>query len=667
MCGIVGLFDTAASTNGPELERLASSMADTLRHRGPDDAGTWTAPECGIAFGHRRLSVVDLSDAGHQPMRSATGRYVITFNGEIYNYPDLRRDLIRRGHAFRGDSDTEVMLAAIEEWGVHGAVPRFNGMFAFGLWDRDDRLLHLVRDRFGEKPIYYGWAGAIFVFGSELKSLVAFPGLDRRLDHEAIALYLRHTHFPAPLTVFRSVRKAMPGSITTVAATAAAMEPESVSYWSLREAARRASRTLLWLDQEAIDTLDHLLRDSVRMRMVADVPLGAFLSGGVDSSTIVAMMQDQSAVPVRTFTIGFLEENYNEAVHAKEVASHLGTDHTELYVSPTEALDIIPALPGMYDEPFADSSQIPTHLVSALARRSVTVALSGDAGDELFGGYTHYHRGSRLWSSLRHVPPGLRSASGAALQAVPDAAVRIGQRVAAAVWPNGPLGRADIRLRVERLAAMLQSSNPEGMYRVFVSSSVEPITFLIEGREPKTILTDPNRWITAPTVLERMMFLDTMTYLPDAILVKLDRASMAVSLETRVPLLDHRIAEFAWRLPPRMKVNGEVSKWVLRRVLDRYVPRSLVDREKMGFGVPVGEWIRGPLLEWAEGLLDERRMLEQYIFDVPRVRARWIEHRSGSRDWSSFLWSVLMFQAWLEGVGSASPAPSPTPLVASRR
>jgi len=650
MCGICGFLDPRGGTTRDELSDTVGGMAACVRHRGPDDGGAWVDEEAGVALGHRRLSIVDLSPLGHQPMQSGGGRYVVAFNGEIYNFPALRRELEGRGHRFRGHSDTEVLLAAVEEWGVEAALRRFVGMFAFALWDRAERALFLCRDRMGEKPLYYGWSGGVFLFGSELKALRAHPRWRGEVDRDALALYLRHVYVPGPYSIYRGIRKLQPGNFLRVTADETA-PAEPTEYWSLREAAAAgAADPFTGSDAEAVDALDARLRDAVAQQMVADVPLGAFLSGGIDSSTVVALMQAQSATPVRTFSIGVHDRDYDEAEHARAVAAHLGTDHTELYVTSEDALGVIPRLATMYDEPFADSSQIPTFLVAQMARRDVTVSLSGDGGDELFGGYNRYFVGRRVWNRVRGVPRPLRRAMAGGLAAVPPRGWDALNGVLPARLRQPQLGN-----RLHKLGHVLAAGRPEAIYERLVSEWTSPNDVVRGGREPLTQVTDPARRAPRDDFTERMMYLDALTYLPDDILVKVDRAAMAVSLETRVPFLDHRVVELAWRLPLGMKVRGTQGKWILRQVLDRYVPRELIERPKMGFGIPIQSWLRGPLRDWAEALLDERRLRDEGFFHPAPIRARWREHLAGSAEWQHSLWSVLMFQAWREHAEGAGP------------
>jgi asparagine synthase (glutamine-hydrolysing) len=646
MCGIAGFW----SPGGLDESAIAvlGKMTSAIRHRGPDDAGCWSDSRLGIALGHRRLSVIDLSPEGRQPMTSASGRYVIIFNGEIYNFVDLRRHLEAEAVRFRGHSDTEVMLAAIERDGILKATQRFAGMFGFALFDRRENLLHLVRDRLGEKPLYHGRAGDVLLFGSELKALRAHPAWRGEVDRNALALFLRHNYVPAPYSIYKGIRKVMPGTIATFNLNAPVAEPTEQMYWSARNAVEAGVHAVASAsDAEVLDELDAILRQTVRREMISDVPLGAFLSGGVDSSLIVALMQHESARPVRTFTIGFQEPEYNEAGHAKAVAQHLKTDHTELYVTPAEALAVVPRLPHLYDEPFADSSQIPTFLVSELARRHVTVSLSGDGGDELFGGYDRYFLAQRVWSLLTLIPVAGRRVIAKGIRSVSPGRwdlmlgmVGLTSRPRAARRITGD--------RLHKVAVILSTETQEGIYHDFVSHWREPASVTLGATEPPTPLTDPLQQLPLDGLLSRMMYLDLITYLPDDILVKVDRASMGVSLESRAPFLDHSVVEFAWRMPAHMRVKEGRGKWPLRQLLDRYVPRALVDRPKMGFGVPIDHWLRGSLKEWAAALIDPSRLKREGFFDPKPIAQKWREHQDRSQNWHYLLWDVLMFQSWLE-------------------
>jgi asparagine synthase (glutamine-hydrolysing) len=666
MCGIAGYLALETTLHLDEARAVAGAMTNALTHRGPDDTGCWVDAAAGIALGHRRLSILDLSPEGRQPMLSASGRYVVAFNGEIYNFQALRAELDKADDGaglWRGHSDTEVMLAAFECWGVEAALGKFIGMFAFALWDRRDRLLYLGRDRLGEKPLYYGWVHGALTFASELKALRAYPGWRGEIDRDALALFMRHDYIPAPYSIYRDIYKLPPGTLLALSAdTARRKRPFSprpatradatlcrpLYYWSIKDVAESGTRSSFTVStDEAVSQLDTLLRTSVAQQMVADVPLGAFLSGGIDSTTVVALMQAQSERPVKTFTIGFNEPGYNEAEHAKAVARHLGTEHTELYVTPDQAQAVIPRLPDLYDEPFADSSQIPTFLVAQLARRHVTVALSGDGGDELFGGYNRYFWGRNLWRRFGWMPRGMR---GAAASGMTWLSPQSWDRVFSGLGPllPSPLRQPQAGSKLHKLAGIIRVRDPEELYLGLVSHWADPAAVVKGAREPPTALSDPDHRVDLADFTDRMMYLDTVTYLPDDILVKVDRAAMGVSLETRVPLLDHRVVEFAWRVPLSMKIRDGQGKWLLRQVLYRYVPQALMERPKMGFGVPIDSWLRGPLREWAEELLGEARLRQEGYFEPAPIRRLWREHLSGERDWQYHLWDVLMFQAWLE-------------------
>jgi asparagine synthase (glutamine-hydrolysing) len=645
MCGFSGfLMAWSGGLSVEESRDRLQWMGDAIFHRGPDSEGYWVESNAGIGLVHRRLSIVDLSPAGAQPMTSNSGRYVLAFNGEIYNHSGLRKSLAFSGAAssWRGNSDTETLLACFEEWGLEETLQRAIGMFAFAVWDRELRMLTLARDRIGEKPLYYGWQGngrqAAFLFGSELIALRRHPSFCADINRDSLALYMRHNCIGGPHSIYSGIQKLPPGHWLTV--SAAAPEPKLHMWWSGAAVAKQGrAQPFTGTPEMAVNALEVLLHDAVGQQMMADVPLGAFLSGGIDSSTVVALMQAQSSRPVRTFSIGFHEEGYNEAEHAKTVARHLGTDHTELYVTAQQALDVIPKLPSLYSEPFADSSQIPTFLVSQLARQHVSVALSGDAGDELFCGYNRYQMTAGLWSKLSRIPRPLRQMAAGMITAVPPAAWdKLGS-----VLPMSRVGD-----KLHKGAAVLGSRSVADLYRGMVSHWADPASVVLGATEPASVLTGAAPNLQGLNDVERMMALDMLSYLPDDILAKVDRAAMGVSLETRVPFLDHRVVEFAWSLPLHYKLRNGVTKWPLRQVLYRHVPRELIERPKMGFGVPIDQWLRGPLRDWAESLLSESRLRQEGFFDPAPIRHKWAEHLSGQRNWQYHLWDVLMFQAWLE-------------------
>lgn len=657
MCGVAGFFHCGGSMAEGELRADLEAMSRTIEHRGPDDGGYWCDPPRGIFLAHRRLSIIDLTEQGAQPMVSAGGRYVISYNGEIYNFRELRDRLLKLGVPFRGDSDTEVLVNGIENWGVEKTLQLIKGMFAFVAWDRENRQLVLARDRAGEKPLYYGWVGNRFVFASELKAIRAMRGFCNPIARESVASFMRLSYVPCPHSIYVGIYKLPPGAMLEVAAEELRKESPATApssdvpgkvllYWNSEAVYERLQNTYRNSDREAVDELDRLVRRSVTGQMISDVPLGALLSGGIDSSTIVAVMQSLSSRPVRTFTIGFNEREFNEAAHARRIAGYLGTDHTELYVGPREALDVVPDLASIYDEPFADSSQIPTYLVAKLARSSVTVALSGDGGDELFGGYTRYMWAERIWKNIRRMPSPLRRLAAAGLRSVSrDAWMRL-YRAAEPLVPR-IVRQRNAGEKIHALAGLLSEDNRESIYRHIVSHWRPEDALVLGGNELCTIVTDSNLWPRLEQFTQRMMAVDFASYLPDDILVKVDRASMRVSLETRVPLLDRDIVEFAAGLPIEYLVRDGQGKWILRQVLERYVPQELFDRPKMGFGVPVGEWLNGPLREWAEDLLDDGLLRRQGYLDPEVVRGKWLSHKRGDGNWQYHLWDVLMFQAWL--------------------
>lgn len=651
MCGIAGYWNHNQSDRN-----LGRRMADAITTRGPDDQGVWGSPEDGITLAHRRLSILDLSPAGHQPMESRCKRYVMVFNGEIYNHLALRNSLEQDDTPMRwnGHSDTETLLACFAAWGVHHTLKRALGMFAIALWDRQTRTLSLARDRLGEKPIYWGWHRETLLFGSDLKALRKHPHFDAEIDRGALALLLRHSYIPAPHSIYKGIQKLLPGHLVSIPlrgdigrSQAAIPQP----YWSFNQVLERGlAKPFSGDDDSAVDALESALARSIRDQMVADVPLGAFLSGGVDSSTIVALMQAQSNRPIMTFTIGFREGGYNEAVHAKAVARHLGTDHQELYVSSKDAIDVVPNISDIYSEPFGDSSQIPTFLLSRMAKNHVTVALSGDGGDELFGGYNRYLAASTLWRPAQKLPPFARRLAAGGLTLLNPAQ-----------WDQ-LFGRLDPVLpkqwriaipgeKARKLADILSLNGDAAFYKQLTSQWTDPGSVVIGAHEPDTLISTARKWPRTDSLEHTMMAIDSQTYLAEDILTKVDRAAMAVSLETRIPMLDARVVELAWQLPLHMKIRNRQGKWVLRKVLDRYVPRELIERPKMGFGIPLDSWLRGPLREWAESLIAEERLQREGYFYPEPIRSMWREHLSGTHNWQYHLWNVLMFQAWLDRAG----------------
>jgi asparagine synthase (glutamine-hydrolysing) len=650
MCGLTGFWQPRKFT-AEAAKAVAEKMAGRVAHRGPDDAGVWVDESVGIALAHRRLSILDLSTAGHQPMQSACGRFVLAFNGEIYNHLAMRRELegldcsgLLALTKWRGYSDTETLLAGFAAWGIQATLKKTVGMFAIALWDKVERRLSLARDRMGEKPLFYGWVHGAFVFGSELKALRAYPGFDNPVSRDALALYLQHCAVPAPYSIYQDIFKLEPGCVLSLSSSDLAGKMVQIQpYWRFTDAVRKGLASPIQSETEAVAALDAALREAVALQVVADVPLGAFLSGGVDSSTIVALMQAQSSRTVQTFTVGFDDAGFDESTNALAVARHLGTKHHALRVTAADAQRVIPLLPAMYDEPFADSSQIPTHLVSKAARQHVTVALSGDAGDELFGGYNRYLWGQRLWRRLGWIPPGLRQGLGTGIQQVPVAAWDAMGRAL-----PGAHGIARLGDKAHKLAQRFKTiQSLDDLYRSLVTGWPRDADLVRGASRLSTKLDDTSLVAGVSEAEHRMMLWDTLTYLPDDILTKVDRAAMSVSLETRVPFLDHRVLELAWRLPLHMKIRGGEGKWALRQVLYKYVPRYLIERPKAGFGIPVGQWLRGPLRDWAEALLDEVRLeREGYFYPAP-IRRKWAEHLSGQFDHTESLWAVLMFQAWI--------------------
>ena len=641
MCGFCGYYDI---NNYDGWADLIQEMNSAIANRGPDDFGIWKDEDFGIVLGHQRLAIVDLTSAGHQPMISTSGRFVIAFNGEIYNHLQLRKKLEEKNQvtSWRGHSDTETLLACFEAVGITDTLRQATGMFALAAWDKKSKQLTLARDRVGEKPLYYGWQGDSFLFGSELKALRAHPNFKNEIDRDALSLMMRHCYIPAPYSIYSGISKLMPGCMLTLSQQQP--QPNIEPYWSAVDAVKAGLQNpFSGTAEEAVNQLEQRLKDVIFGQMLADVPLGAFLSGGIDSSTIVALMQAQSHTPIKTFTIGFDDKGYNEAAHAKVVAKHLGTDHTELYIPPKQAQNVIPRLPYLYDEPFADSSQIPTFLVSQLAKEHVTVSLSGDAGDELFCGYNRYHLTSKLWKGIFPVPAFLRRGVAKGITSIsPEAWNKIAHYT--------PLRQKLVFAgdKLHKGADVLASHSVDELYYGLVSTAKHPELLVRNSTEPMTLLTGNTPKITGQSDVERMMLLDILTYLPDDILVKVDRAAMGVSLETRVPFLDHNIVEFALSLPLDYKLRDGQTKWPLRQILYKYVPQSLIDRPKMGFGIPLANWLRGPLKEWAEQLLNKERLDKEGYFFSDEVSRFWREHQEGNRNWAYILWNILMFQAWLE-------------------
>ncbi|MBT5399280.1 asparagine synthase (glutamine-hydrolyzing) [bacterium] len=657
MCGITGIFGNLKKN---EFDKSIRKMSETLRHRGPDDSGIWIDKENGIALGHQRLSIVDLSLAGHQPMTSPCGKFVVIFNGEIYNHIQLRGKLNNSeyGQSWKGHSDTETLVSAFSQWGIDKTLSQLVGMFAIAIWDLKRKKLHLVRDRFGEKPLYYGWSNGVFLFGSELKALQSYEGFNNIIDRNVLSLYMQYMYVPSPYSIFKNVYKLDPGCILEIDISGTSQSNKQITssvfnskgisikqWYSLSKIAKNSQNNLIKDEKEAIDLLEKTLLESVKSQLISDVPLGAFLSGGVDSSMIVSLMSQECASPVKTFTIGFEESGFNEAIYAKKVAEHLGTDHHEMYVTANDVFKVIPNLPSLYDEPFADSSQIPTYLVSKLARQYVTVSLSGDAGDELFGGYNRYLWGGRVWNKLKWIPPIMRQNIGATIQKLPTSSWDMVGRLLPNKYKVSSMGS-----KAHRMAYRLRKVNSlDDMYYSLVTEGFNEEDLVYNSDLIlKTKLNESNIVLDVDDSAHRMMLWDTLTYLTDDILTKVDRAAMGASLETRIPFLDHRVVELAWRMPLDMKIKNGVGKWPLRQILYKYVPKELIERPKAGFAVPVGQWIRGPLREWADDLLDETRMHREGYFNPKLVRKIWNQHLSGNYDWTPRLWAILMFQAWLD-------------------
>ena len=633
MCGISGFFSKTSSTFNNAILKMNSAIF----HRGPDSNNFWQDKNSGIVFGHQRLSIIDLSTKGNQPMVSNSGRFIITYNGEIYNHLEIRKDLkkINSNIKWKSNTDTETLLEALEFWGIEKTLSKIDGMFAFGIWDKKTRNLILARDRIGEKPLYFGWQGKgdnkVFIFGSELKALKAHPEFNGEIYRDAIALQLRHNSIPDPYSIYKDIYKLLPGHYLQLKEDDLKRNllPTPKPYWSLTKSAIYGNSNQLTLSEADIQKdLEKYIKNSVKKQMISDAPIGAFLSGGIDSSTIVALMQSQSNHPIRTFTIGFSENDFNEAQYAKKIAKHLGTNHTELYVSSKAAMDVIPKLPTIYDEPFSDSSQIPTFLLSQLAKPHVKVALSGDGADELFCGYDRYISTNNRSKKLNLIPLSLRKILAYGIKSIS---------------PNNWIG-----YKMHKGANALEAETLSNLYYILCSQWQDPTKTVINSKEPSTLLTNLKPELKGLNSQQEMMVLDFITYLPNDILVKLDRATMASSLETRVPFLDHKLIEYVWTIPHSLKLKKGDGKWILKQILNQYDPKNLTERPKMGFGVPLGSWLRGPLRDWAENLLNEKRLMQEGYFNPKLIRDKWSEHLSNKKNWEHALWNVLMFQAWID-------------------
>ncbi|MEM6780546.1 MAG: asparagine synthase (glutamine-hydrolyzing) [Pseudomonadota bacterium] len=644
MCGITGFLNIKGDMDRREIQAVATRMHEAIAHRGPDDADVWQDPDVSIVLAHRRLSIIDLSAEGRQPMVSGSGRYVCVYNGEIYNYLDIRADLDALGHSFRGRSDTEVMLSAFDQWGVNQSLQKLNGMFAIVLWDRQERQIHFIRDRFGKKPLYIGWAGQNLVFSSELKSFHQHPDFEPEIDRNALANYMQYACVHAPFSIFKNVWQLLPAGRLTLSVGAmnagSDLSQAMETYWFMPDVVNEArANPIQKSENEVIDEFEGLLKNATAQRMISDVPLGAFLSGGIDSSVVVALMQQSASAAVKTFSIGFEEQAYNEAEHAKKIAEYLGTDHQEFYVTPKEAQDVIPTLPDMYDEPFADSSQIPTHLVSKYARAQATVVLTGDGGDEILGGYERHFMVPAAWKKVSWMPHFMRMFGAAVLKTLPENVYNV-------MRPGYPqFGR-----RIHKLAGMVAMNDPNMIYSYLMSSWHYPEHVVKESKNPIVPLLDSVWQPQGLNFSESMMYGDSLSYRPNDLMVKMDRASMAVSLEARAPLMDYKLFEYVWRLPHDLKVRGLSGKWLLKQVLKRHVPEELYERPKMGFGVPINEWLRGPLKDWAGDLLNPAIVKDQGFLNADLVDKAWQDHNKGitTNSTGSHLWTALMFQAWYE-------------------
>lgn len=643
MCGFAGILSRNKSLTN---KSLIIPMIESISYRGPDDAGLWIDNDSGIALGHRRLSIIDLSGAGHQPMYLPSGRYILVFNGEIYNHTEIRKELT--GYRWLGTSDTETLLVAFENWGIKKTINLCNGMFAFAIWDNVERMLVLGRDRLGEKPLYYGWQGSgenkCFLFGSELKALKNHSSFSAKINRDALCLLIKYNYIPAPHSIYQEIFKLKPAHLLKVSLDK--HNPIIKPYWSLISVAKTNINSATFKsEKKAVDKLENLLKSAIKQQMVADVPVGAFLSGGIDSSTVVALMQKQSSTPINTFTIGFEQKLYNEALQAKKIAKFLGTNHTDLYVTSREALEVIPTLPSIYCEPFADSSQIPTYIVSKLARNQVKVTLSGDAGDELFGGYNRYILTKKLWTKISYLPNWSRSLISSSINLLSIESWNNVTNPIQALLPSS-LKFNNLGDKLYKGSRVINIKRFDDFYLGLLSHWF-PTDIVLDGKEPKHLLKKERDNFSSFNNLDKMMLIDSLTYLPDDILVKLDRASMSVSLESRIPFLDKHLVEFSCKVPQTMKLRNGEGKWILKQVLNRHIPKKLFERPKMGFSIPIGEWLRGPLKDWAENLLDEKRLKDDGFFNHVPIRKKWIEHLSGKNNWEHTLWNVLMFQSWL--------------------